>query len=519
MSRRDDLVRTYDEIRYPFLAHRHTEPDRLAAIARLHGIDAPPVERARVLEVGCAVGGNLASMAMMFPGAQFVGFDVSEGQIAHGRAAIAAAGVGNVALAALDIVDVGTSLGTFDYVIAHGVFSWISQDTQDELLALIARCLAPNGIAYVSYNARPGWHELSVVRDGMMFDMRGVDDPREKIRRARDYLGWLREAMPDGGRYGQRFIEEVASIQELDDQRLSHEYLGPVHMPIHFQKVIARADHHRLAYLCDAEPALSADHSLAPEAERARQRSPDELVFAEQYYDYLTNRRFRRTLLCRRGAPIKRTIDPCIVDTMFVSSRGLPVGDASDAAIRGPAPMTFSTSESDIATASPRMKAALVHLAKVSPRAIPFPELVEHVRERLGGAALSDAELDDLRNDVVHAFLSSIGVVTLRTYAPPAVAEPGERPVASAWARYLAREGERAPSLDHDMVQLDDVLRRIVPLLDGTRDRGALETELASMVERGEVVMKTPDGRPGRPAPGAMDAALRSLARRALLVG
>ena len=75
-SPRDALVRTYDEIRYPFLAHRHTEPDRLATIARLHGIVTPPVERCRVLEVGCAVGGNLASMASMLPDAQLAGLVV-----------------------------------------------------------------------------------------------------------------------------------------------------------------------------------------------------------------------------------------------------------------------------------------------------------------------------------------------------------------------------------------------------------------------------------------------------------
>ena len=516
-SPRDALVRTYDEIRYPFLAHRHTEPDRLATIARLHGIVTPPVERCRVLEVGCAVGGNLASMASMLPDAQLVGFDLSEGQIEQGRLALAAAGVSNVALCALDIMDVGTSLGKFDYIVAHGVFSWISPDAQDELLSVFARCLAPNGVAYLSYNARPGWHELSVVRDGMMFDMRGVTEPREKLRHAREYLAWLREAMPDGGRYGQRFIEEVASVQALDDQQLMHEYLGPFHMPIHFQKVVARAMHHGLSYLCDAEPALSADHSLAPEAERARQRSPSELVFAEQYYDFLTNRRFRRTLLCRRGASLTRTIDARLIDGMYVASRAIPRGSSTGAG--GAEPITFSAPDSDLTTADPVMKAALLHLASVAPRAIPFADLLEAVRSRLGSADLAERDVDQLREGLVHAFLSSIGVVTLRTYAPPCVSSPSERPVASAWARHLARDAERVPNLDHDMVQLDAIVRRILPLLDGTRDRAALERDLMSMVERGEIVVRMPDGRPGKPAPGAMDRALDALARSALLVG
>ena len=487
-----------------------------------------------MLEIGCAVGGNIAAMAMSLPSARFVGVDLSERQIEQGRAAIAAAGIGNLEMHALDLADVGNKLGTFDYVIAHGVLSWVSRDLQDELLSLFARCLAPNGVAFVSYNTRPGWQELSVVRDGLIFDLRDVREPRERIRRARAYLAWLRESLPDGGRFGRRFIEQVALLDGLDDGSLLHEYLGAFHMPIHFHKLVARAARYGLWYLCDGEPALTADHALAPEASLARERSPKELVFAEQYYDFLTNRRFRRTLLCRRGSPLTRTIDPRLIDDMFVSSRGQPVpaGAASAPAgapapfdesafdVRGTSSITFRTAETDLATDHPPMKAALLHLASVAPRAIPFAELLEAVRARLGPSPASDCEreADELRSQLVRAFLSSIGVVRLRTHATRCVSEPGELPVASAWARHVAIDEANVPNLDHDMVRLDDVLRRLLPLLDGTRDHAALEAELMARVERGEIVVRMPDGRPGRPAPGAMDRALRNLARNALLI-
>jgi methyltransferase-like protein/trans-aconitate methyltransferase len=516
-TERDALVRSYGEVRYPFLAHRHTEPDRLATIARLHGIVTPPVERCRLLEVGCAVGGNLASMAMLLPGAQLVGFDLSEQQIDQGRAAMTAAGIGNVSLCALDLAEVGTSLGTFDYIVAHGVFSWIPDMIQDELLALLARCLAPNGVAYLSYNVRPGWHELSVIRDALMFDLRGIDGPRARLQRAREYIAWLLDATRSSGRYGPSFLAELAEVHGLDDYSLLHEYLGPVNVPMHFHKLIARAGRYGLSYLCDAEPALSADHSLAAEGALARERSPGELVFAEQHYDFLTNHRFRRTLFCSRGASLTRTIDAGLVEGMWVSSRGQPQGAEGDLA--GPEPLTFSTPQSDLTTARPLMKAALVHLASVAPRAIPFLELREAVQGRLGRDTFSDADVAALREDLVQAFLSSVGMVTLRTYAPPCVTDAGDRPVATPWVRYLAAHAERVPGLDHDMVRVDAIMRKILPLLDGTRDRAALEAELMSMVERGEITVRAPDGRPGKPAPGAMNGALKALARSALLVG
>jgi methyltransferase-like protein/trans-aconitate methyltransferase len=516
-TERDALLRGYAEVRYPFLAHRHTDPDRLATIARLHGIVAPPVDRCRLLEVGCAVGGNLASMAMMLPGARLVGIDLSEQQIDQGRSAMLAAGIGNVALCALDLSEVGTSLGSFDYIVAHGVLSWVPDAVQDDLLALFAQCLAPNGVAYVSYNVRPGWHELSVIRDALMFDLRAVAEPRVRLERAREYLAWLADASRTSGRYGPSFLAELAQVQGLDDSYLLHEYLGPHNVPVHFHKLIARAARRGLSYLCDAEPALSADHSLAPEGVLARERSPEELVFAEQHYDFLTNHRFRRTLLCRRGATLTRTIDARLIDALYVTSRGRPQGSTAD--VTGPEPLTFSTSQSDLTTAHPVMKAALVHLASVAPRAIPFLELRDAVRARLGGTELADDDVSALRANLVQAFLSSVNMITLRTCAPPCVTDAGERPVATAWARHLAAHAERVPGLDHDMVRIDEVMRKVLPLLDGTRDRVTLESELMAMVDRNEVTVRLPDGRPGRPAPGAMDHALSALARSALLVG
>lgn len=517
-AERDAVVQPYEAIHYPNFAHRHTDPDRLATIARLHGIDAPPVTRCRVLEIGCARGGNVAAMAMAMPHARFVGVDLSESQIADGRAALEAANIRNVELLALDLSEIGSRLGTFDYIIAHGIYSWVSADAQEEILAIFARCLAKTGVAFVSYNTRPGWREHTAIRDALIFDTRDVKDPKERIQRARNYLAWLAEGIPDGGEHGTRFLEEVESMRALDDQRLLHEYLGPFHMPLHFRRVVARAARHGFWYLCDAEPAHTADHSAEPIGERARERAPDELVFAEQYYDFLCNRRFRRSLLCRRGSPLTRTIDSKLVEAMFVSSRCVVDGGIADEDIRNTRPITFRTPQSDLTTGHPVLKAALAHLAAVAPRAIPFAELLDVVGSRLQRSVVDALDAEDLRKGLLNAFLSTVGTVTLRTHAPPCVSAPGERPTATAWARQVAKESNLLPSIDLEMVRVDGVVQRVVPLLDGTRDRAALDAEIAAMAARGEIAAKTPDGRPAKFAPGALDGMLRSLARNALLI-
>jgi len=518
---KDELVRVYEAVHYPLLAHAESHPDRLAVIARLHGIAAPPVAKARVLDIGCAGGGNLASMAMSLPNADLFGIDISAAQIEEGRAAIAGAGIGNVTLQELDFEAARNSLKTFDYVIAHGVFSWVSRDAQDELFALIARCLAPNGVAYVSYNTRPGWQDFTAIREAVLYELRGVHEAKERIARARQYMAWLRESIPDGGARGQRFIAELAGMEASDDQTLLHDQLAPFNSPIAVNKLVARAARYGLWYLCDAQPPLSADHSMTLEAELARGRYSKELVEAEQHFDILSNTRFRRSLFCHRGQPLTRTVDARLVDDMFVSFLADPVPGESGAAldVAGPSAITFRTAKADLVTDRPPMKAALLHLVSVAPRAIPFAELIEAVRKALGPSSHADEEAAEIRHGLLEAFLSAVGTVTLRTLPTPCVRQAGERPMTSAWARQVARVATRIPNLDHYMVNVDPVVQGLLPMLDGTRDRATLEAELAAKVERGEIVVRMPDGKRGKPAPGAMDRALRGLARSSLLIG
>src|SRR5262245_39050357 len=148
---------SYDEVPYASHPFAQTHPDRLATIATLFGMRPQAVEQCRVLELGCAAGGNLIPMAVTYPESHFVGVDLSGREIAEGQRAIETLRLKNIQLAQRDIRDLGDELGRFDYVICHGVYSWVSADVRDKILDLCARLLAPQGVAYVSYNTYPGW--------------------------------------------------------------------------------------------------------------------------------------------------------------------------------------------------------------------------------------------------------------------------------------------------------------------------------------------------------------------------
>src|SRR6478735_1177337 len=180
----DPLRASFGEVEYPSFPRASTTPDRLAAVARLFAVDTPDPAKARVLEVGCSDGGNLIAVAVTAPNAKFVGFDFSDHAIARGQERIRALQIDNVELWVADLRAFPQDAGTFDYIIAHGVYSWVAPPLQEALLGLIQRHLAPDGVAFVDYNAQPGSQVRLFFRDALLFHVRRFSTARQRIDQA-----------------------------------------------------------------------------------------------------------------------------------------------------------------------------------------------------------------------------------------------------------------------------------------------------------------------------------------------
>ena len=187
----DRLRADYDATPYTSDAFPQSAPGQLAAIAHVFGLDVPAVSRARVLEIGCAAGGNIIPFAAAHPEALAVGIDLSQVQIDLGRERAQALGLDNLEFVAGDIARTNLT-GAFDYIVAHGVYSWVPPDVQDALLAAIGRLLAPNGVAYLSYNTYPGWKAKEVMRDAMLLASGASTTTADKVRDARGMVDFLR---------------------------------------------------------------------------------------------------------------------------------------------------------------------------------------------------------------------------------------------------------------------------------------------------------------------------------------
>jgi SAM-dependent methyltransferase len=473
------MPNTYDQTPYPRHAYGFTHPDRLATLATLHGLETPPIETARILEVGCARGANLVPMAYTLPNAELIGIDLSERQIAEARQFAAGLGFKNVRFEQLDLATLDDRFGRFDYIVAHGVYSWVPPAVGQALLELCGRLLTDNGVALVSYNAYPGCHLRQMVRAMGQFHTRGFDDPAQRVGQMHALMQLLVQFAPDDGTAYKRILRNEADrLAKLSDAFVLHDVLEEANYPVYFHEFVERAGACGLQYICEALPIDRRRAGITPEvhAKLARQFDAIEL---EQHLDFLDGTAFRRTLLCRNGRMLVRDAlarDPRALplDAILLASPAQPLSAAPE--FDGSRPEEFVARKNRM-TASlrcdrPIEKTALAVLGEIYPRAIPLEELLTAAATRLGRATTAE-DRTELRALIAGGF--PIGVVELHRWQPPAVNRINEYPEASPVARYELSNGWAATTLWHDRFVIDDSLaRQLVINLDGHTDRATL---------------------------------------------
>ena len=517
---------SYDRVPYKSLPFRQTHPDRLATIGRLLGLRSANVEHCRVLELGCASGGNLIPMAAAFPESTFVGLDSSGRQIEDGQRAIRELELTNIKLRHQDIREFGSDAEPFDYIVSHGVFSWVSNDVQQRLLQISSECLAPNGIAYVSYNTYPGWHMRGMIRDIMLYRAKFFETPETKLSQARELLSFLTKSVrADNNPYGLLLRHELETIQRADDSYLMHDHMEEINTPIYFHEFAERADSVGLRYLGEADYGSMSLKNF-PDQVRSMLRSvSQDIVEIEQYMDFVRNRAFRQTLLCHREQPISHEPDLSALAQLRVASGA--VSENEHVALRAGVDVSFRFQGAHLTTNDPVVKAALIRLREVWPRSIPFAELAASALSLAAGqpvAVESDVVSPQLRSlaGALHRGFE-IGLVELTTIAPCGTTMVSDRPCAAKLARWQAAHFHQVTNLRHEIVPVNDLQRRLLRQLDGSRDVSGISDSLAACVARGELVFDQQSNRSETELStvfrSRIPQLLQDFAKRSLLIG
>jgi Predicted methyltransferase regulatory domain/Methyltransferase domain len=449
-----------------------------------------------VLELGCGDGGNLIPMALALPGATFVGVDAAPKAIARGQGLVAELGLENVKLEARAIETLSPAASGFDYVIAHGVYSWVPTTVRDRLLAVAGDALCDAGVAYVSYNALPGGRLRQALRDMLVFHTAELADARERVAQARALLRFMVDGAPGEQGLGALMRAQAEGMLARSDATLLHDELAEVNDAVYFHEFAAHAGRHGLQYLAEAD-FFEMQIGAASEPAAQALMAIEDPVRREQYLDFLKGRMFRQTLLCRAELAIDRTPRPEVIERLAVSTqaepRGEPRADGAQA-FAGPTGSTLTTDH-------PLVIDALKRAAGAWPAAL-------WVRDLLGPDA-TPADRRALCDALLRSYAANL--VVLHVHPPQAASTSYDAPRATALARHQARAGETVTNLRHASVRIEDDLgRRLVTLLDGTRDRAALAAEL-----RTHLLAQ------GRPVPAdladSLERSLQGLARLALL--
>ncbi|MGH7025304.1 MAG: methyltransferase domain-containing protein [Caulobacteraceae bacterium] len=469
---------SYDVIAYPSKVFPQSHPDRMATHAMMFGVALAPIDACRVLDIGGGDGANLITLAQGFPGARFVSFDLADSAVRRGRAVIEALGLSNIDVRRGDIRDIDLGAEPFDYVICHGVYSWIPADAREALMALIRRVLAPEGVAFVSYNALPGCRMRQVLRDILLYQVRDLATPEDRAAAAWRYLDEIVDAYPETGLFQSLMKDEARVLKERSLEVMAHDELGEVYHPLYFHEFLSHCRQHGLAFLTEAESGRCAEGFPPP---AALDDPHFDLMAHIQEMDFKVVRYFRQSLLIHEGRAVERRPDPAVMFDLHVSTPAR----RNDKGV-------FETSSNSFEVTDEKMAEAVERICQAWPNTVRVGDVIH----------------DDERAVVLQRMYWA-GTVELHAAPMRFVAQAGERPAANPLARLQAASGAtRLTSLRHALVDIEDPFsREFIAGLDGARTRAELARDVAARL-----------GAPLDKAASLLEANLAVLARMPMLV-
>ena len=303
----NEVKDSYDSFLYVSKPFSSTNINNLQAKAKLYGLNPAPLKGARILELGTSCGGNLIPQALYYPEATFTGIDLSGVQVQHGNEIIKSIGLTNVTLLEKDILDIDESFGTFDYIIVHGIWSWVPDVVKDKILSICNKNLSDNGIAYVSYNTYPGWKRLEQLRDIMLYSEKRAKDQNllERTLYTKNVLKMVADTMNSDERSRTQSNYKISNIHRVlnsSDYYVAHEYLETFNDPVYVSDFIERAQQQGCAYIGDEVPQRSFISWLSEDvADNIRALSNGNYIDKEQFYDYVYDTQFRMSLLTKQA--------------------------------------------------------------------------------------------------------------------------------------------------------------------------------------------------------------------------
>lgn len=474
---------SYDEVPYSSFTFPQTRPDRLATLGAFHGMHPAAPEKCRVLELGCGDGTNLLSFAYILPESEFVGIDLSNVHIDAARQAAAELKLDNLSFACDDVMNfTREQFGEFDYIIAHGLFSWVPDAVRTRVLEIYAECLAPQGVGYISYNTYPGCKVREMLWDMMKYYTAEIADPMQRVSAGVQYLGFLNFAAEKGTAYQTVINAELAQYSQRTVENIFHDDFASLNRPFYFHEFNDLLKPHGLQFLSEVD-AYWAESNLRPEIAAKLDELGDDIIRREQFTDFIRGRPFRSSLVCRDNISLDRHAGPDILRSFFLASQAEPVAEKPDVRSRS-AEVFKGLDETEITVDDPLTKAALVTLQEAWSKPLEFEELMARSSQLSG-----QASADDVANAAAELLdLFKKGFIYLHRSRQPFTDTPGEMPRASSFVQWQIRKNcaDVTALSGMNLRPEGDPMRLLLLLCDGTRKLEALVAEFSRRIKFNE---------------------------------
>ena len=463
---------SYDSVPYPSFTFAKTGPERLATLAAINGMRSTDPSECSYLELGCGDGTNLLSHAYAYPNSRFFGIDLSQAHIDAANRAIADLGIKNAAFQQLDLMDLKQGeLNKFDYIVAHGLFSWVPEPVRLQVLRIYAEYLQPNGVGYISYNAYPGCHIREITNEIMQFHTRKMGTPIEKVNSGASILKFIGDVVLQDSIYQSMIRLELEGMIDRRPENIFHDDLSDLNQPFYFHEFAEMLDGIGMQYLSEADASEPGSVNLSEKAFSVVDSISSNRIEREQYLDFICCRRFRSTLFCRENIQLNADYLKTHLHEFYLSAQLSCRDEVSDLGSRKPETFSHANGAS-IESDHPLTRAAIRYLSDQWSWSVGFNELIEKCGEMPGLSPDSRTENDVSQTRDFMIELIRAGVVKLRLNPNLGVPEPGPKPCVSRFARWQIERGGRSVttltglSLEPD----NEIVKVIITLADGTRD-------------------------------------------------
>ncbi|HEX2880035.1 MAG TPA: class I SAM-dependent methyltransferase, partial [Polyangiaceae bacterium] len=432
----------------------------------------------RVLELACGDGINVISMGTALPHSEFVGIDLAARAIAAGQELITETGLRNVTLHAGDASSLSADLGKFDYVIAHGVYSWVDDTVRDGLIQSIQEHLAPNGIAYISFSCFPGAYFRQLAREMMSFHTGKLADPAARLAHGIDFLRFARESHGLKSAYAFALDQEIARVTKADPGYVFHDDFSEHNTPVYFAEFAAHLAEHQLRYISDATYDFFVDTRLSTAVrQRLTAHAAGDPIAEQQYLDFVRGTPFRQALVCHRDTAIDNDLDARRLLPLF--TRGALQPTISEPNLLDRSKVCFKARTGpELETDEPIAKALLFEVSQAWPAPRRVADLCETALQRVAQSLSGTAAADDYALRVLARTLLSAAagqILSLWAGELPFAPRCADRPVSSPLARAQARRSDLVTSLRNVTIRLADrPARELLMLSDGSRTREQL---------------------------------------------